>query len=499
MNKEPNAAVNRPERPMMTWYPCIVTTTFLLAAAIILGACNGAPLPPNGGNQPSPCTDHDDCPDGHYCDQGNCVLDESGSCEFTGCDPHAFCDLGDGLCKESGEKPCISDDDCGDDFICPPSVGHCLEPCTIDGDCAHHLTCNNSIGGCVECTFDDHCVDPDLSHCFTEEGRCVGCLEASHCPGNYYCDLNESSARRHTCREGCLDGNDCVPGTRCERPGDAPGRCVECSVETAAEDCSDSTRQRCHPDLLLCVQCFEHEQCTSPALNWCHQYDWECVQCLQESHCPMGTVCVGSSSTCEIGCTSDARCPPADDPDRTVCDPTLGPHGECVECLSDDECDLGYRCSGGGCVEGCTGDHNCPPHKPSCDLLADRCVECLTHSDCAPRECDRTENACTCLGPGEPCLGSDECGNPPIWPDPHWDGTCVSLVWCISQLKCSDTQQTEWRDMSPEFRCGDACSIPDRRSTCPPEFCCRRVRNAEGSEGLKCVPDTQCPSSSCPG
>jgi hypothetical protein len=480
--------------PLRAAAAVVLVVVFAAGGLLLTPACSGTG-DGNVNGHTGVCTRDEDCFDGQRCIQGACETVELVGCELTGCGPYEFCDTEDLACKASGEKACTEDGQCGEGFICPPSVGRCMQGCLLNEDCAPEFSCNNALGACVECTFDPDCTDPDRPRCLSDEGRCVGCLEPGHCPDDYYCDLVEASGQRYSCREGCLDGNDCAPGTRCEREGSAAGRCVECTPETVVQDCTEGNRGRCHPDLRRCTQCYDDEQCNVGQLDWCHPGDWVCVRCLEDEHCPLGTVCVAGTSTCEPGCRDSDRCPPVGEGHLLHCDPARGDHGECLECLEDGHCELGYKCDDGVCVEGCDGDHNCPEDRPVCHLVQDRCIECLGDGDCPEHLfCDLAENRCSCLSSWDTCSSSAQCGNPQGWPDvPWWDGTCTGPVWCTTQVKCSDVDDGSWQAISGGPRCTEPCSIPDRRSTCPSGYCCRRVQQADdGALGLKCVADSQC-------
>lgn len=79
-----------------------------------------------------------------------------------------------------------------------------------------------------------------------------------------------------------------------------------------------------------------------------------CQQCRDDTHCSEGQECVaGACEDIPGWCAGTADCP-----GNQVCrDNRCGP-----ECLNDGDCDAGYVCEGGSCVEEpeCTSDADCP-------------------------------------------------------------------------------------------------------------------------------------------
>ncbi len=465
----------------------------LIAAATVIAACNGGEE--NGENRF--CLVNADCDTDEECVGGMCMPKGPSGCEGTGCDEHSFC-ASDGECKGSAEKPCDSEADCGPGFFCSNVLELCLQECETPADCSPELTCDTAVGGCIPCAFDPQCEGhPDGERCLAEEGRCVECTDPLHCPDNYYCDLDEGSETLYHCVEGCLDDNDCSVEGHCVREGTGPGRCVECLPETATEDCTDPRRPRCHPSMHRCVECFEHGQCTDPNLGLCHPEDFECVRCLDNTDCRMGHVCVPEQWECEIGCDGDERCPPEDGQHLIYCDTGRGPHGECVECLGDDHCEAewidAFKCEEGECVAGCNQDSDCPERVPYCLVEENRCVRCFEDEDCPDHlTCDPSEYFCRCIDETDPrnvCESTKQCGNPPDWPNPHWDETCIPLTICVSEAECDGG----WRTLAAP-RCAGHCSGPvNHQVECPYGFCCRRVRDLDGNTNLKCVEIGQCP------
>ncbi|MDF1564614.1 MAG: hypothetical protein P1V51_16335 [Deltaproteobacteria bacterium] len=450
---------------------------------LLLGLAAGCTGIGGGGKNDAgvPCTLYTDCPDNHDCVEGICTL-VTGDCGNSICAGHTFCDT-DQTCKSSTQKVCSSDADCGGDFICPPTAGVCMEPCTFDDECDVGFICNNGVSGCAECAFDSQCLDPLRPLCQSASGRCVACTGPGQCADGEHCDDGSANPQNvNTCQPGCLEAMDCAVGQRCEGAGSGiAGQCVECTVPTQSTDCTLSARPYCHPTTRQCVECTEGGQC--PGGMVCNP-EGTCVECLTDTHCPMGRVCDPGPSTCVSGCASSANCPPADALDQTVCDPNAGPFGACVECMIATDCNPGYKCTANACVEGCDSSATCPTDRPVCNLIADRCVECLRDQDCTnDLACDTASNTCVCLNIGETCTASAQCGNPPF------DGFCAAVHRCVTRVECPSTG---WRDISTQV-CGQACSIVNNPDTCPSGYTCRRVEYEGGTNpNLQCVPNNSC-------
>ncbi|HVR19363.1 MAG TPA: hypothetical protein VMS65_06700, partial [Polyangiaceae bacterium] len=93
----------------------------------------------------------------------------------------------------------------------------------------------------------------------------------------------------------------------------------ECTPETAASDCTDSERRRCHPTKLTCVECTDEGQCDA---------NEDCSDDLGE---------------CAIPCTSSDACIDEDDP---VCDTLIR---FCVQCVANTDCPSN-QCANWECV-----------------------------------------------------------------------------------------------------------------------------------------------------
>jgi len=125
-----------------------------------------------------------------------------------------------------------------------------------------------------------------------------------------------------------------------------------------------------------------------------------------------------------MGCTSDMAC--AGNPSGPVCDVSTG---RCVRCLpSADACPVGQRCDPMMfvCVNGCRNDEGCAinatPDAGSvggdagvplvvCDTQTNRCVACLTDTQCPSGTLCRGQQCVAGCSTDRPCPGTDTCCN----------------------------------------------------------------------------------------
>lgn len=111
------------------------------------------------------------------------------------------------------------------------------------------------------------------------------------------------------------------------------------------------------------------------------------------------------------------QCRNSDDCDKNeICNEK----NECVEhiktCSKNTDCDMGYICKDGRCVEGCITNKDCPPeNKPNsklCNTKISMCVECLVDDDCINMglgtKCDES-NVCITVTCDPPCKSWEHC------------------------------------------------------------------------------------------
>ena len=201
-------------------------------------------------------------------------------------------------------------------------------------------------------------------------------------------------------------------------------------------------------------------------------------------------VAAPAESPCAAGdCADEPACAADSDCEAGVCDMA---DGECVECLTDAQCEGETpACLDRGCV-GCTdSDLHCGAGTPLCETSATTCVECLTDADCGDPAASRCD-AGTC----RPCTDNAHCTNVVahdsstelrICDLSGGDGLCV---------ECTGAEYSGCGTCDPsEHDCGQK----DQFAGAP--LVCDSLAKAcsdqpEASSGLcgKCVSDAECPA-----
>lgn len=229
-------------------------------------------------------------------------------------------------------------------------------------------------------------------------------------------------------------------------------KCLIFSVSCADEDC-----RHCDPKIIKKCFCETTDDCE--ACNTCVKKDGEthgfceelcapeqccqgsCQDCNETAHCPENQICVDCKCKCPVGlfkgaddrcieCDEDVPCPPCFECVNGTCVPKSCPQacdpetGECVECVTPDQCGENECCEENICVccpgyvkDNCTG--KCVPLPPNA---------CKNPGDCAVCE--------NCTG-YDPCTGYGTCtpvvcppGRVPI----NIDGECQ----CLEECDCED-------------------------------------------------------------
>jgi Cys-rich repeat protein len=181
---------------------------------------------------------------------------------------------------------------------------------------------------------------------------------------------------------------------------------------------------------------------------------------------PTGTnICDTATNRC-VDCLNDTDC--AVETLNKVCDtrPTgmsMFPAYNCVQCIETSQCPMGSTCSTMGntantCVTAC-GTVNCttnPTGNNVCDLPNNRCVGCLSDTDCADEMTDKT---CDLRMTGMSMLPAGNCVQ------------CTADAQCPSGLVCGTMGNTANTCVKP---CGtttctttptgnDICDLPNNR------------------------------------
>jgi Cys-rich repeat protein len=322
------------------------------------------------------------------------------------------------------------------------------------------------------------------------------------------CDGPNATCVAGACELGCSQGGNCPFGLQCL---------------TATN---------------LCVRCLADDDC--PNRNICEDND--CVPgCRVDDDCGNGRLCV--SNACVTGCTvMPNSCPPAQ-----VCDPSLGPAGQCRpgcnsaadcgdqnqftcvqnqcvgNCQNDDECNRSSICEMGACVpgcrppektcgdgfyctstasnqagqclRGCDTDDDCGGVENICNVPTHTCVECLSNMDCTlggnvMATCDTATSTCqiTCQsGQFDLCraLGF------------FCDETSMTCVGCTSTDDCDAFESCTANRCVPNNNL-PLCAPCDTDEQCggAADLCVTRQFNGRSERvcGTDCASGQACPS-----
>lgn len=310
---------------------------------------------------------------------------------------------GDNECGAQTPRPyCITDGRCG---VCKP-VANAPDPgcdlasatpacrlnagqyqcqgCTSNAQCAAaqgRPTCNN--GRCVECRNHAECaLDPRrpfcdsdglckscagagpnfcrnntlgfFPYCEASTGRCLACLDNSHCGGNTpICDASG------VCR-GCTvatEARDCGGNTPVCDGGS--GRCVACAAP--ARGCSGANGSCLvvsgNPAMNRCVDCTGsvNGECAG-ATPHCNTSTNMCVRCTMDSHCNDNDMC--TKDRCSANACENTALTPTEIADAFMCtDDSCNPASGVVHMPNHTRCDDSMNCRVGTCV-GAGGDTN---------------------------------------------------------------------------------------------------------------------------------------------
>lgn len=350
----------------------------------------------NGGcKSADPCADVS-CSGGQVCSNGAC-----------GC-PSSKPYWSDGYCRA-----CTSDSHCGSSQQCDTVTYTCVSvtcPNTTCYSIQNHSCVEKS--GC--CTSDSQCASNEACVNNTCEEQC-GCESYEYCKGGK-CYLQAGKCYTgEDCKsdsDGCVS-HSCVPlcsSTTCS--GEAPvcraysHKFIGC--ECTSSSCASGYRCVTHVPLNKC----EKNSCTSN--SDCASYEkcsgGECVNGCSGVTCSgttphgvasgHGCICECTSNSCGAGYTCR----------------TQVPANECVKesCFSDNDCASYEKCSGGKCVNGCSGV-TCSGTTPHGVATGHGCIcECTSNSCSAGYTCKTKWPANECVAGGtvdttESCKTDDDC------------------------------------------------------------------------------------------
>ncbi len=453
------------------------------------------------------CVNASHCNANYTCIGNECIPNEQDLPNGAACDANDVCQSGhcaNGFCCPSGEC-CDVAASCSDS-LCDTSACNVLHQCVYsplvcgaqDDEFGDTCTGDNRCDGQGNCAVTDECVGAYAGNgsftCVTDsvtENCHTSCANFTQCNEGYNCEDNEcvSTAGQIPNGGACSQPTDCLSGY-CEGGFCCPaGEC--CSTPT---DCDNS----------LCVMryCDGNHQCD--------YYDF--VPCgvpdnVDGDTCADGSLCDGAGS-CVVVETCDGEFAATGD---YVCGPGAISE-ECYStCTSADECNDGFYCTGGSCVdklangEGtCTSNNDCESGycTPSTGICCAGGWCCNDNTQCAPYECDMGDFSC--LLSCDPGTGDDDalcpadfhCDNGACYEDlANGEGLCneasdcdsgychtTNGICCDGGECCQDDDQCNGFSCQVDFTCAQDCSpsAVELDTLCADEFHC---------EGDNCVDD----------
>ncbi|MFT7579640.1 MAG: hypothetical protein ACI9MR_001306, partial [Myxococcota bacterium] len=292
---------------------------------------------------------------------------------------------------------------CGDGE-CAPAEG--CDSCVADCACSAQTgTCLATLDVCAECA--------SVADCDAGE-TCVGgsCSAAPDRCGDGTCDLDEGCAScAADCGCGpsasqCLTDLDvcvtCVSGGDC----DSGDTCVGGACQKAPELCGNGS---CDPDE-GCASCAGDCACTDEASHCLSDLD-ACAACRTNDDCNEGDICAGGG--CQTGpvLCGNTICDPGEGCDSCAVDcacADAAPHcvselDVCVVCRGNDDCNTGEVCTGGSCQTGPVpcGNAICEPE------LGEGCSTCATDCACGASASHCVSGLDVCVA----CVSDDDCGD----------------------------------------------------------------------------------------
>jgi hypothetical protein len=252
----------------------------------------------------------------------------------------------------------------------------------------------------------------------------------------------------------------------------------ECSV---AEDCDDQdfcTEDRCrigrcsHLSIPGC--CHDDTDCGPSFGPYCDTESDRCVECLSDADCDSGFKCNLQTHKCvpNLGapCTKDDDC---------------GNDGRCLSEVED-----GYP--GGFCAQACQSPEDCGDHicEDAPDGLKTCLPPCISDQDCRPGYMCRptTTGQWACF---PHCTSGAEC--PEAGTCDLWQGRCVAAATggengapCTGDEDCKGFCKTDVETGAPGGVCMSYCS--PSKITCPPNNVCAWQLNPYVDPAYACMP-----------
>jgi len=340
-----------------------------------------------------------------------------------------------------------------------PAPDPCLGVVCLQGhDCREGVCVKREDPEPTGCQSNNDCqFDPAGDLCEKETGRCVACLDDSHCHEERSCEVGVCVG------VVCTDDRDCAaPTPVCSVDG---GSCLECRDD---EGCGEG--EVCNAGVCEDAPCASHDDCTDPEAPRCAP-SGACVACLDGGDCAAGEICEENACVPRPGCHEDVDC--EGDPAGNRCDTDTG---ACVECVADTHCGFAEVCEENACAaKGCEDLEDCPAGAICTEGACEPLGACEEDPDCAadPRV-PRCSAASTCVE----CASDADCGGGRCVND-----ACVAPAVCTSDAECKGS-----------FVCtGGGCAACRTDEQCPRGAC----RGGACVDRSACVKDADCAVGGC--
>ena len=339
---------------------------------------------------------------------GLCALDFD-------CAEGQFC-TSERLCGEI--PPCESDLDCSFGDVCNTETGECERaPCATDDDCFLGEVCEDTRCVPAPCESDNDCGLSELCDVGTGDCEPFECSDDGNEPNNTRMETTALTGADETLDDLtlCVEDEDWFTFTLAADKAllirlfftDATGD-VDAALFVGDEEEALTTATSGSDNEFLAVEAAAEERVMHLRV---YAFSGSNTYTLEMDFEPEGDLC-GFSSDCEGGqiceaglcgaCSEDSQCgfrevcmdgacliPPCQSNDDCGFGEVCREDGECVSCVTNEDCVVGVCSPMNTCVE-CLGDGDC--EGGLCDPAANACVQCLADDDCGDGTC--VEGAC---------------------------------------------------------------------------------------------------------
>ena len=287
---------------------------------------------------------------------------------------------------------------------------------------------------------------------------------------------------------------ECPEGEVCDA---ATGECVDLCADVVCDDNDLCTTDTCAPETGECVytplDCDDGNLCTidecnegkcvhmGPDCEVCDPATGECVECLTDADCDDGLFCTGVE-TCDLGTN---ECVAGADPceDGAACDEGANVCLEDCLCAVDADCDDGMFCNGVEmcfdcvCVAGtnpCDQDEDCSEDYQVCALM----IPCEEDYECDDGMFCNGEETCFlggCIAGTDPCtVSSQDC-------DEDADA-CIDITPCSEDADCDDGLFCSGVESCVEYSC-----IAGEEPCAEDEYCDESNDTCTGPDGPRYI------------